>query len=105
MERFGDTEIIKWIRELLPVIVLLIVLTSAVEAYFIKTNSDTISNLIAQNTALHVQNQQTSSEFNTFLKAFTAEANYECRVLWYMNHGNSTVPVAPPLSICQVAAP
>ena len=80
MERFSDTEIIKWIRELLPVIVLLIVLTSAVEAYFIKSNSDTVSDLVAQNQALQAAQAQSAQQFDTFLKNFTAEANYECMI-------------------------
>lgn len=103
MERFGDTEIIKWIRELLPVIVLLIVLTSAIEAYFIKSNSDTVAALVAQNQALQAQQALTAQQFETFLKKFTAEANYECMIAADRAHLDN-LPL-PPSGTCTVAAP
>lgn len=48
---------------------------------------------------------QQAIEWQTFLKGFSAESNYECRVLWYINLHDVNVPAAPPASICQVTAP
>lgn len=46
-----------------------------------------------------------SQKFERFLQNFTAEQNYECTVLWYLNERNVTLPHVPPSTICQVTAP
>ncbi len=105
MDRVSDTEIVKWIRELLPVLVILVILTSAVEAYFIRDNSNQLNALVTQNQILQANQAQQGAAFEVFLKGFNAENNYECRVLWYLNTHDVNVPVAPPISICSVVAP
>ena len=103
MDKFSDSEIMKWIRDLLPVIVLLIVLTSAIEAYFIKENSNTIDALIAQNSALQVANAQTAIEFNGFFRTFIRAQIYECDVTVQLAKLNHLYPA--PAGICSISVP
>ena len=48
---------------------------------------------------------QMAVQWETFLKGFSAENNYDCRVLWYENAANPNIPYHPPLTICNVVAP
>lgn len=51
------------------------------------------------------QMAQSSAQFQVFLQGFTAENDYECRVLWFENEHNPNIPYHPLISVCNVAAP
>ena len=61
-----------------------------------------INDRAAANTAAQAQQ---AAEWQVFLRGFTAESNYDCEVLWYLNHQSSGVPLAPSISVCRVTVP
>jgi hypothetical protein len=48
---------------------------------------------------------QQGAAFEQFLHSFTAENNYDCRVLWEINRHTASLPFAPSPSVCVVTAP
>lgn len=78
-------------------------LVAGIEAIFIKHNADVVDALNAQNQALQISQAQQAAQFRIFLKAFTAESNYECAIDEYLAHLYN-LPL-PPSGTCTVKAP
>lgn len=98
-----DNEFWKTIREMTPILLIILILMTLGVGYWAKSNSDELGSQQAQinaNTAAQIQQARI---FDTFLKAFDAENNYECSIAEYiaqMNH----LPL-PPSGTCRVVAP
>lgn len=105
MQDIFDAEIWKTLRSMVPILMVIMIVLTAAIGYFVKANSDELGSQEAQILATQAQSAQQGALFQTFLKAFDLENNYECRVLYYLNLHDSNVPIPPSLSVCEVKAP
>ena len=103
MDDFMGVGLIKMVRDLMPILVLMLLLVSGIEGFFIAHNSATVDALQAQNQLLATANAQTSQQFQTFLQQFTSEANYECMIA-SIRASEDNLP-APKPGTCTVTAP
>jgi hypothetical protein len=102
------SEVRDWLHDVMPVLVvltLLFVIATAVLAYHASTRADSNTISIATLQQEYLQSQAQGKAFQGFLKAFDAENDYECSVLWYVNRHDANIPIAPAATICNVVAP
>lgn len=88
MQELLDGELMKLLRNMLPVLMILLLAVTALEGYFIHANADVatlqeqqIQALILQDTQLRAANAQSARQFQVFLQQFVADDNYECQTL------------------------
>lgn len=109
MQELLDGELMKLLRNMLPVLMILLLAVTALEGYFIHANADAatlqeqqIQALILQDTQLRADNAQSAQQFQTFLQQFVADDNYECQTLARLAlHANLPQP-AP--GICAITS-
>lgn len=101
-------EVREWLHDVMPVLVvvmLAVVVLSGLLGIHASSTGDANAVSIATLQQEFAQNKAQAAVLEKFLKAFTVANNYECSVLWYINHANASIPEPPSLSICQVIAP
>lgn len=85
----------EWVNTVAIIALFFLVATGAL---FLKAINDReLANQAAQ--------AQMAVQWENFLRGFSAESNYDCTVLWYLNHADVNAPPPPPISVCHVAAP
>ena len=105
MQEMLDSELMKLVRAVTPILMVLMLALSAIEGYFIKQNADTVAALQTQNRVLAQSQAESSLQFQTFLRQFTAESNFECDVLEVLAKNDPAHYYPPPRNICSVVAP
>lgn len=98
-----DNYMIKLARDVVPIVLVLLIVIVSFEAYFIKHNADAVDALETQNMILQQASAQQGLQFQTFLKDFTAEANYTCMIAAIRARMDNLTPPSP--GTCQVTAP
>lgn len=103
MQDIFDSELWKALRSMVPALLIVMIVLTAVIGYFVKVNSDELASQEAQILSTQQEQALQSAQFGIFLKTFTAEGNYECRIDEYIA---AVYHLPPPRSgTCSVVAP